>query len=89
VNLRNALDLDGAEVPGMGGLPFKFTPSSLVAGIVFGLVGWYFFKEAKKEGNFWNILIGLAMMTYSLLITGSIMVWVVGGVLFYLAWINR
>jgi len=83
------LDLDGATVPGFGGLPFKFTPSTILAGSIFGLAGWYFFRTAKKEGNFWNILIGIAMMTYSLVVTGDIMVWVVGVGLFAIAWNNR
>jgi len=83
------LDLDGAQVPAFGGLPIKFTASSIFAGVIFGAAGFYFFREAKKEGNFWNIIIGIAMMTYSLLVTGDIMVWVVGVVLFYLAWQNR
>ncbi len=84
-----AIDLDGAQVPGMGGLAGKFTASSIMAGIVFGAAGFYFFREGKKEGNFWNMILGIVMMVYPMLITGDILVWVVGVALFWVAWKNR
>ena len=87
--MRMGIDLDGAQVPGMGGLPIKFTASVLFASIVFGAAGFYFFREAKKSGNFWNMIIGITLMIYPILVTGDIMVWVAGCVLFYLAWNNR
>lgn len=76
-------------MPGRGGLGIQFTASSLLAGITFGAAGFYFFREAKKAGNFWNMIIGATMMVYPVVITGDILVWVVGAVLFYLAWNNR
>jgi len=76
-------------MPGPGGLPMNFTASQIFAGVIFGAAGFYFFREAKKAGNFWNMIIGAAMMVYPMVITGDIMVWVVGVALFYLAWNNR
>jgi len=41
------------------------SPSSLLAGIIFGTIGFYMIRESRRRGNLWMALIGLALMSYT------------------------
>jgi hypothetical protein len=42
----------------------NFSVPALVAGFVFGVIGFYYFKAGKKDGELPVVLIGLTLMVY-------------------------
>lgn len=63
----------------------NFSASNLFAGFAFGVFGWYFFKQGRKDGHGPLVLIGLALMLYPYFITGTFLLWGIGIVLMLLA----
>lgn len=66
----------------------NFSLSSLIAGLLFGILGVFFFKEGKREGNVLRILIGLTLMIYPYFIENDYILWSLGVGLTFLAYRN-
>lgn len=60
----------------LAGMSFSF--SELMAGFIFGVVGFALFRAAKKDTHFPNMGVGIAMMVYPLFVHGAWLVWGVG-----------
>lgn len=67
---------------------FDFSVGSLVGSFVFGVIGFYLFREGKKRLNFRVLWIGVALMTYPLFVSGTMWVWGVGLALSGLAYFS-
>lgn len=67
----------------LANLPFdlNFNISSLIASLVFGLIGWYVFKRGRKDANNRLVAIGVIMMLYPYFVSGAIWNWGIGVVL--------
>jgi hypothetical protein len=63
-----------------------FTPSSLLAGLLFGAIGIWVFREGKRRLNFVTPLIGIGLMSYTLFTSGPLADWGVGLLLCVLAY---
>lgn len=63
-----------------------FDISSLIAGFVFGVVGWWMFKQGRKKENKKVIGISVALMAYPYFIEGAIKNWGLGFLLCFIAY---
>lgn len=59
-------------------LDFSLDISSLIAGLVFGSIGFWVYRQGRKKENRPLILSGVAMMIYPYFIQGALWNWVVG-----------
>jgi multisubunit Na+/H+ antiporter MnhE subunit len=59
-------------------LDLSFDVPSLIAGLVFGIVGLYVFRRGKKESSMRLVMLGLALMIYPYFVDGATLNWVVG-----------
>lgn len=57
---------------------FDISVSSLIAGFIFGVIGWWLFREGRKRSNNYSIYIGLALMIYPYFIESALKNWVMG-----------
>ena len=55
-----------------------FTPSGIISGLLFGVIGMYVFKEGRKRLNFKVTFLGLAMCVYPYFTNGPWGDWGVG-----------
>jgi hypothetical protein len=55
-----------------------FSVSSLMAGFIFGVCGFYLLKEGKKRSHPWFIGLGLALMIYPYFVSGPLATWGIG-----------
>lgn len=76
--MEDSLDLLG------GGLQFSF--SSLLAGLIFGIIGLWVFRQGKRNSNMKVLSVGLALMIYPYFTTGPWMDWGLGAALCGLAY---
>jgi hypothetical protein len=56
----------------------SFTASSLAAGLIFGAIGLWIFREGKRNLNFVTPFIGIALMIYTMFTEGPLLDWGVG-----------
>lgn len=59
-------------------LDLSFDVPSLIAGLVFGIVGLYVFRRGRKESSMRLVMLGLALMIYPYFVDGATLNWVVG-----------
>ncbi|MFM6928845.1 MAG: hypothetical protein ACKOX6_10305 [Bdellovibrio sp.] len=59
-------------------LSLNFDMSSIIAGLIFGLVGWYVLKHGRREANMRNVGFGLALMIYPYFVDGPKLTWAIG-----------
>ena len=52
--------------------------SSLLSNIIFGLIGFYIFREGKRRASFKLIILGILLMTYTYFTSGPWLDWGVG-----------
>lgn len=71
----------------------NYSASIFIAGFVFGIFGWFIFKNGKSEANARRMLLGLALMTYGILVPNPYANWGIGmgllAVNYYLPWMKR
>ena len=58
-----------------------FSPMLILAWIVFGILGFYVFRNGKRNSNPWHFALGLALMCYPYVTTTTWITWLVGCVL--------
>ena len=56
----------------------NFSTTNIIAGIVFGSIGFVAFVYGKKMGYFKMMMIGLALMVYPYLVQSTTLVVVIG-----------
>lgn len=57
---------------------FDLSLSTIMAGIIFGILGFWMFKEGKRRTNFSVLTIGIALMAYPYFVEGAAANWGVG-----------
>jgi len=67
----------------------NFSASAIAAGLLFGACGIYFLRKGKKDGNGWSMVLGVAMLLYPYFIESATLTWIIGAVLFMMAWYKR
>ncbi|MEZ4815312.1 MAG: hypothetical protein R3A80_08935 [Bdellovibrionota bacterium] len=56
----------------------EFSANAILAGIIFGIVGWLLFKEGKKRTCSELYFIGIGLMIYPYFVTNAVLVWLAG-----------
>jgi glucose uptake protein GlcU len=64
----------------------EISGSNLLAGFIFGVLGFYFLKEAKKRSNLPWFLIGITLIVYPYFVTNAFLNWALGLVLVFIAY---
>lgn len=52
--------------------------SSIIAGLVFSITGFYFYRQGKIRSNYWWYGVGIGQMVYGFFVTGPLATWGVG-----------
>jgi hypothetical protein len=55
-----------------------FSVSSLIAGFIFGVIGWSLFRHGKKNAHFASLSIGITLMVYPYFVTNDYWMWGIG-----------
>jgi multisubunit Na+/H+ antiporter MnhE subunit len=55
-----------------------FSFSSLMSGFIFGVIGFYVVRHAKKDANIIAVVLGIALMIYPYFVSGDWLPWIVG-----------
>jgi hypothetical protein len=65
---------------GLSGLlgPGGFSWWNLLAGTIFGIVGWYAFWQGKKDRSWRPMVIGAALMVYTFFVASTLWVIIIG-----------
>ena len=63
-----------------------FNPLSMFFSFAFGVVGWVFFRQGKTEGQGLRMIVGIALMGYSMFVKGPIPTLLVGVLLSLVPW---
>ncbi len=59
----------------------NFSFSNLFAGFMYGTIGVYFIKRAKRLGHLPSLVIGAALIAYPYFLENEYLVWGIGAVL--------
>jgi multisubunit Na+/H+ antiporter MnhE subunit len=59
-------------------MDLDFSVSSLLAGFIFGVVGYYTLRHAKKNANIAASVLAVTLMVYPYFISGAWLTWIVG-----------
>jgi len=63
--------------------------SSLIAGLIFGVIGMWLFSQGKKNSNLYFVIIGLVLMVYPYFTKGPLADWGIGAGLCGIAYYYR
>lgn len=66
-----------------------FQPYNLLAGLIFGLIGWGALRYGKAMGFWKPAAIGVVLMAYPYFFSNPWLLWGVGVGLLVLLWFNR
>lgn len=55
-----------------------FSVSTLVAGFIFGIVGFWLFRHGRKNSNIRNVIIGIVLMIYPYFVESAKLTWGIG-----------
>ena len=67
----------------------NFSASSLIAGLVFGTIGLILFRKGKQKLHYTWVIIGMALMGYSLFTSSPWQDWGIGAALSITAYVRR
>lgn len=67
-------------------LLLSISPWTIVGGLIFGLLGIWIFRKARRDGNKKLMWVGVALMAYQLFTLDPIPIWAVGLALSALAY---
>jgi hypothetical protein len=68
------------------GIQMSFNPHTLLAGFIFGTIGWGAYSYGRRLELWQPRAIGVVLMVYPYLISHRILVWLVGVCLLALLW---
>ena len=86
INEGPSVDPEKIFTPDPGGSLLNFNPYNLLAGLIFGTIGWGAFSYGKKLDLWQPRAIGVALMVYPYLICNAWLLWGVGVGLMVLLW---
>lgn len=78
--------MDEQALDGLGDLTFGFSVSALIAGFVFGVIGLWLFRRARKEANNRLVVMALALMIYPIFVSNGVLSWAMGIILCGWSW---
>ncbi len=64
------------------------SPSDLLAGILFGAIGFVAFSQGRRQGKSNKVWLGVALMGYSTLVSGPWLTWGIGLLLTAWLWMS-
>jgi len=67
----------------------SFEPYTLLAGFIFGMIGWGIFRYGRAMELPRTTFIGMIMMAYPYFVPNKYAVWIVGVVLCAISWWQR
>ena len=67
----------------------QFQPYNLLAGLVFGMIGWGAYRYGKQLELIYPRVLGVALMVYPYFVSNRWLIWMVGVILLVLLWIKR
>lgn len=83
--MNDSLDLANDLLAG-GGL--EISMSSILAGVIFGLIGYWVYRQGKRNSNMKVLMVGLVLMVYPYFTPGPAWDWSLGfglcGLAYYL-----
>lgn len=79
------MEIDGIEVD-LNPLGLEISVSSLVASLIFGLIGLYLFRYARRKNSLSLVFVAIVLMCYPLVTSGPWQDWGVGVALCGLAY---
>jgi hypothetical protein len=56
----------------------SFSFAYLAAGFIFGVIGFWLFREGKRRIDYQILFIGIGLMVYPLFVSNDWMVWIIG-----------
>ena len=59
-------------------MPFSFQTSNLIAGVIFGGIGFAAFIYGKRQSSFKAMMIAMALMAYPYFVSNSVAVYAIG-----------
>jgi hypothetical protein len=62
----------------LGGMLSDFSVSSIVASILFGIIGYWVFRQGRKQANHRNVVLGLVLMGYPYFVSSPKLMWGIG-----------
>jgi hypothetical protein len=65
---------------------FGLSLSYIIASLLFGIVGFWMLKEARRKANWELFFLAIALMVYPYFVTQALMTWAVGIALCALAY---
>ena len=65
---------------------FNISVSSLIAGLIFGVIGMWLFRQGRSNSNLYFVFIGLILMVYPYFTKGPLADWGIGCILCGLAY---
>ena len=65
---------------------FSISPWTIVGGLIFGILGVWIFRKARREHNSKLMWVGVALMAYQLFTMDPIPIWAIGISLLALAY---
>ncbi len=67
----------------------NFNPYNLLAGLIFGMLGWGAFRYGKQLDRWKPRVIGLALMFYPYFVSNAWLLWAVGVGLLVVLWFHH
>ncbi len=77
------------ELLSSNGLGLDFNFSALFFGFAFGIFGFSIFRKGRRDGNIWQIVMGLGLMIYPYFVSSTLATIAVGSVLLLVAYAKR
>ena len=68
--------MTGLTIPGLGQDGFNIP--AMIAGAVFGLIGFIAFLRGRKAGQPKTLIIGITLMAYPLFVSSALWAWLIG-----------
>ncbi|MBI1862296.1 MAG: hypothetical protein HYR96_15385 [Deltaproteobacteria bacterium] len=65
----------------LSALGFDLSLPSIVAGLLFGVFGLYFFRKGRRDANWFLLFVGLALLIYPYFVSGAWWNWGIGAAL--------
>lgn len=83
-------EVNGVDLSVVNSLGLDFSPTALICGLLFGVIGVYVFRHGKKTLNYSLIFVSILMMCYTAFIHVWWQHWTVGIILCAIAYqINK
>jgi ABC-type uncharacterized transport system permease subunit len=70
--------MEDIPIEGLENFDFNFNWWLIAAGLIFGTIGWWIFKQGRKRAETNKVVTGLVLMLYPYFFSSALWTWVVG-----------